>query len=226
MDDYIRGEQRVVRVTWHGHACISVTRSDGFTIVFDPHDGASIGLPRPNVSGDLVLVSHEHFDHNAVDVVLKRGGKALRMYVGKTDVGGVEVEGLMTFHDKQRGSRRGRNVVYVVSIEGVRIAHMGDLGHVPDDEVLSRISGVDLIAIPVGGTFTVEPAEAWEVVDKAKPKNVLPIHYWVRGSNLPLKPVDEFLKLVRGYEIVRLDKEYFDLPGPTNSVLVPRPPSA
>jgi L-ascorbate metabolism protein UlaG (beta-lactamase superfamily) len=212
----------VVKITWHGHACVSVTRSDGYTIVFDPHNGISIGLKRPSVKGDLILVTHDHFDHNAVDVVKKENSRVFKEFVGEAEIDDVIIRGYRTYHDKFQGKRRGINTVYVVEVEGNRIAHLGDLGHIPGEEVIKAIRNVDLLIIPVGGTYTIGPDEAWEIIVKTEPRNVLPIHYWIPGLNLPLYPIDDFLVYVKKYHVVRLDTNSFMLEDYSRSVIIPK----
>lgn len=210
-------------VSWHGHACISIQR-DNYTIVIDPHDGLSIGLKRPSIKADLVLITHDHFDHNAVGVVSREGTRVIKQFYGESLVDNVRITGLRTHHDKLKGKRRGENAVYIVEVEGIKVAHLGDLGEIPDQDVIAKLSGVDLLAIPVGGTFTIEPDEAWSIIEKTKPLNVLPIHYWISGITLPLKPVSEFLRFVRDYKIVHLDSNSFQLELFKDSVIIPRPP--
>jgi L-ascorbate metabolism protein UlaG (beta-lactamase superfamily) len=214
----------MVLVVWHGHACVELRRSDGYTIVFDPHDGISLGLKRPNVKADLILVTHEHFDHNAVDVVSKPSSKVLRMEVGSRVIGDIKIWGFKSYHDKVKGAERGLNTIYVVEVEGQKIAHLGDLGDRPEPDVMNSLRRLNLLIIPVGGTFTIDAKEAWELIEELKPRNVLPIHYKVPGIRLPLAPVDDFLRLVKDYNVVRLDGNSFELDKYENSVIVPRPP--
>ena len=210
-------------VSWHGHACVSL-QVNGYTIVFDPHDGASIGLKKPVVRGDMVLVTHDHSDHNAVNTVSKEKTRVFKLFYGESIIDNVKITGLKTYHDKQKGKRRGENAVYIVEVKGVRVAHLGDLGEIPDQQVLDRLKGVNLLIIPVGGTFTIEPGEAWKIIEKTKPVNILPIHYWIPGITLPLKPVDEFLKHVKEYEVVKLETNSFELEKYTGKVIVAKPP--
>ena len=213
----------IVIVTWHGHACVSLI-VDGYTVVFDPHDGISLGLKRPSVQGDLVLVSHDHFDHNAVNSVAKRTTRIFKMFYGETVVDNVKVEGLRTYHDKQKGKRRGENAVYIVTIRDLRVAHLGDLGEIPGKDILEKLKGVDLLIIPVGGTFTIEPEEAWSIVELTKPRNIMPIHYWIPGCTLPLKPVEGFLKYVKNYNVIRLNTNVFNLREHDKSIIITAPP--
>lgn len=192
---------------WHGHACFEVVDSRGFTIAIDPHDGYSIGLKPPSFRADAILITHEHFDHNAYSAVAKPGAERYSMREGEFLVGGrYRATGVRFYHDKVRGRRRGEVVVYRIEVEGVSLLHLGDLGHVPDDTALAPLKPVDLVLIPVGGTFTIDPREAIEVLKVLDPKVSIPMHYWVRGVNLPLLPVDTFVELAReSYEVVKLE---------------------
>lgn len=181
-------------IRWHGHACFEIVTSRGKTIVIDPHDGRSLGLKPPQASADIVLISHEHFDHNAYAVVAKPNAKILSMSIGETLIDDIKVVGIEAYHDKNKGKRRGRNVIYRVDVDGLSIVHLGDLGHVVGKEG-DRLKPIDILMVPVGGVFTIDAHEAWEVVEVLNPATVIPMHYWVKGLELPLKPVDDFLNL-------------------------------
>jgi len=183
-------------IRWHGHACFEVIDSKGFSIVIDPHDGGSIGIRPPNTKADAVLITHDHFDHNAYHVVLKSGGVVHDMRLGEFEVAGHRVMGVKAFHDKSRGRRRGEVVMYRLNVDGVNILHVGDLGHIPPDDELSKLMPVDVLMVPVGGTFTIDSREAVELAEKLDAKVVIPMHYWIHGINLPLAPLSDFLKLI------------------------------
>jgi len=191
-------------IIWHGHACFEVKLKDGYTIAFDPHDGISIGLKAPEFKADLILVSHGHFDHNAIHIVRKPESIILDSFVGEKTIGNVRVKGILTYHDTRRGMLRGRNTVYLVEAENLRVAHLGDLGHTLDSGIASQLKPLDVLFIPVGGTFTIGPAEAWSIVESLEPKVTIPMHYRVPGLNLPLVTVDEFLRYVK-YPTRRVD---------------------
>ncbi len=211
-------------VRWHGHACVEIRRLNGYTVVFDPHDGLSIGLPRPDVKADLVLITHDHFDHNAAEIVSKPTTRVFKQFYGEARIDDIVVHGYKTYHDKFQGKRRGENTIYIVELDGYRIAHLGDLGHIPDKDVLEKLAEVDLLIIPVGGVYTIYPDEAWKIIEETKPKNVLPVHYWVEGLRLPLHPLKDFIAFVKKYSVKRLDKSSFDLQDYENSIIVPKPP--
>jgi L-ascorbate metabolism protein UlaG (beta-lactamase superfamily) len=188
----------MVDIIWHGHACFEV-RGQNTTIVFDPFGG--IGLPEPKAKADVVLCSHSHGDHNNVKPVLKEGGSALEGFVGAKDVGGVPVKGVATLHDDAGGSQRGKNSVYIVRFEGLKLCHLGDLGHDLTSEQAREIGKVDVLFTPVAGGATIGPDVAWSVITKLDPKIIIPMHYNPRFSGaspwlsrvMPIA-LDEFLK--------------------------------
>jgi len=195
----------LVIIKWYGHACFEIIDSKGRSIVIDPHDGRSIGIKPPKTQAHAVLITHEHFDHNAYQGILRSDGVVYSMKTGKFMVFEHEVLGLKSYHDKVRGKRRGEVVIYKVNVEGVRIVHLGDLGYIPSDDELKNLIPVDILMTPVGGTFTIDAKEALQLSDKLSPKVIIPMHYWVEGINLPLLPLSEFLKLVTTRKIINLE---------------------
>ena len=179
-----------MQIRWHGHACFEITND--ITIVTDPHDGKSIGLPTPSVKGDIILVSHDHYDHNSVKTVEKEGSIVVRD-LGKKTIRGIEIEGIESFHDEERGAKRGKNIIFKFKVDGITFCHLGDLGHVPDEELLEKIGKVDVLFIPVGGTFTIDADSAWETANLIDPKIIVPMHYKIQGLSLPISDVDPFL---------------------------------
>jgi L-ascorbate metabolism protein UlaG (beta-lactamase superfamily) len=162
-------------------------------IVIDPHDGSSIGLKRPNVKGELVLLTHEHYDHNAYQIVKGYTQIKVKSYES-FNFKNYEISGFRTFHDREKGRRRGENTIYSITTpKGLLIVHLGDLGHEIDNEIIEEIKGANLLAIPVGGVITIDANEALRLVNKIKPKLVLPIHYWVPGHYMPLNTNWEFI---------------------------------
>lgn len=197
-----------VLVRWHGHACFELVDEEGFTIVIDPHDGASLGLPAPKVKADAVLITHDHFDHNAYQLVKKgEETKVFSMRKGEFTVGKHRVVGVESYHDKFKGRRRGKNIIYLIEVDKIKFLHTGDLGEVPDPRDINLIKEPHVMFAPVGGTFTLEPEEVLELVKNVRPKAVVPMHYWLEGTTLPLKPLDHFLKL-SPYEVLRVGKEF------------------
>gem|GEM_PF-344409 len=196
------GRSGCVRIEFHGHSCISIRWKD-LTIVIDPHDGGSIGLARPNVKADVVLVTHNHFDHNAVEVVSHERTIVVQELVGEKHVVVGEhrfsVSGYRVPHDREGGKRRGMTSAYKLSLDAITLVHLGDIGAIPDSSVLESLATPrpDVLFIPVGGVYTIEPYEAWELVEKINPCYAVPMHYWVPGCMLPLYPVHDFILLAR-----------------------------
>ena len=203
-------------IRWHGHACFEIAGSK--TVVTDPHDGKSIGIPTPNVRADIVLVTHEHFDHNAVRVV-KGEPRVIREFTGKKNLEGIELAGIEEYHDEVKGAKRGTISVYKFKMDGITFTHMGDIGHIPDGNVIEKLKGTDILFIPVGNVFTVGARDARKIAEMINPGVVVPMHYRIGGLSLSIKPVTEFLRQVPKEAVVKvgnsIDFEREDLPETT-----------
>lgn len=198
-----------MKIRWHGHACFEIT--DDLTIVTDPHDGRSIGLPVPSVKGDIILVSHDHYDHNSVRTV-EREDSIIIKETGKMEVKKVEVEGIRSFHDDVGGLKRGENIIFKFKVDDITFCHLGDLGHIPDKELIKKIGEVDVLFIPVGGTFTLDADSAWKTANLINPKIIVPMHFKIQGLSLPISNADPFLaknkfKVVHVGNEIDIDKD-------------------
>lgn len=179
----------MVKITWKGHACFEI-KGETVTIVTDPFKG--IGLPEPTGPAEVVLSSHGHSDHAATELI--EGAQALKEFVGETTVAGVPIKGVATFHDTEHGRKRGKNSVYVMEVDGIRICHLGDLGHPLTAEQVNDIGKVDVLLIPVGGNYTIDAHVATQEVEKLAPKVAIPMHVKLPGLRVDVGPVDNFLK--------------------------------
>ncbi|MBO4914429.1 MAG: MBL fold metallo-hydrolase [Oscillospiraceae bacterium] len=198
-----------MELTWLGHACFAV-ESEGYRIVLDPY--RMDDYPTLHTRADAVFCSHSHADHNCVAAVELTKGKASPFTVEK----------LATFHDDRGGSLRGENTVHILRSEGKTVIHCGDLGHFPTDAQLAKMSGADVLLIPVGGYYTIDAATAKRVIDAAKPRIAVPMHY--RHGKYGLRAVgtlDEFLKLVPAASVHRLSGSSFVLSDDISGVIVP-----
>ena len=205
----------MLQIRWHGHACFEITND--LTLVTDPHDGKSIGIPAPNVQGDIILVSHDHYDHNSVKSVEKEASRIV-MDGRKRTISNIEIYGVDSFHDEDKGAKRGSNIMYKFKVDGIKFCHLGDLGHDIDDEITEKIGEVDILFVPIGGTFTVDDKSAWKVINKIKPKIIVPMHYKIGGLSLPIAGLDPFLaqtkkKVMHVGNEIEIEKE--DLPSET-----------
>ena len=159
-----------MKITWLGHSCFLVS-AEGYSVVFDPYaDGSVPGLAPLRVTADAVYCSHDHHDHNARDLVTLTGR-----------VCPLHVEEIACYHDDKRGLLRGKNTVRILSAEGLRAAHLGDLGHMPGKKLLEALRGVDALLIPVGGYYTIDAATAKAVADAVGARVVIPMHYRLGG---------------------------------------------
>ena len=181
----------MLQIRWHGHSCWEITNDK--TLVIDPHDGKSIGIPAPSVQGDIILVSHNHYDHNSVKTVEKPDSKVITDE-RKRNIFDVEIKGIESFHDEEKGAKRGNNIMYKFIIDGIKFCHLGDLGHKIDEETVGKIGEVDVLFIPIGGTFTVDDKQAWDIIKAINPKIIVPMHYKIGGLSLPIAGIDGFLK--------------------------------
>jgi L-ascorbate metabolism protein UlaG (beta-lactamase superfamily) len=202
----------MLQIRWHGHSCFEITND--LTLVTDPHDGKSIGIHAPNVTGDIILVSHDHYDHNSVKSVEKQDSKVITDD-RKRSISDIEIKGVESFHDEEEGAKRGKNIIFQFTIDEIKFCHLGDLGHNLDDEAVQKIGDVDILFIPIGGTFTVDDKQAWKVIKKIKPKIIVPMHYKIGGLSLPIAGIDPFLEQSK-YKVIHvgneIDIEKEDLP--------------
>lgn len=183
---------------WLGHASFYLESPAGVRLVTDPF-GPDV-LPVVEVSADIITVSHEHFDHNHIEAVkgspevwrgLASGGKEWAKF-DKT-YKDVHAYTVATYHDQAEGAKRGKNAVFVLEIGELRLAHLGDLGHILNEEQVKQIGHVDLLMVPVGGNFTINAEQAWQVVEALNPRVVVPMHYLVKGiKDFPIAPVSVF----------------------------------
>lgn len=183
-------------ITYLGHSSFRI-KTKLAALVTDPFDPQMVGLKYSGVEGDIVTISHEHHDHNAFDKVA--GVKKVVNGPGEYEIMGVSIIGYPSFHDSKNGAERGKNTIYVYEAEGLRLAHLGDLGHVLSDELVQEIGDIDVLMIPVGGGgLTIVPKEAAEIVSKIEPFFVLPMHYQTPGLSPEafgkIEPVETFLK--------------------------------
>lgn len=186
-----------MKIKWLGHSCFKIVSSKGIRIVTDPFDD-NVGYPLPSVQADIVTVSHDHYDHNFVDCV--KGNFDVINKVGNFMVKDIPITGIHTYHDDEQGAKRGNNIVYVFDIDGVRVCHLGDIGHTLSDAQIKMIGDVDVVLIPVGGVFTVDGAKAAEIVNELSPSIVIPMHYKTPLLKLKLESEDSFVKAMGGAE--------------------------
>jgi L-ascorbate metabolism protein UlaG (beta-lactamase superfamily) len=194
-----------MQIRWHGHSCFEFENHD-LTILTDPHDGKSIGIKPPVSSADIVLVSHGHYDHNAVRVVSGEHTDLIAE-IGKKVLKGVEFEGFPSVHDDESGSVRGSNTIYVFKMDGITVCHCGDLGDIPSEDVMRSIHGVDILLVPIGEVYTISISKLMSFIEMVGPKIIVPMHYRVGGLTIPLDTINVFLDNVPEETIIYVGNE-------------------
>ena len=180
-------------ITRYGQACFRLESKD-LRVLIDPFD-KKIGLKPPRLNDTVVLVTHAHYDHNATgeldstSLVIKGPGEY--------EKSGIQIVGTNSFHDNEQGAKRGLNTIYVIKMEEITLCHLGDLGqHELTDEQIEVIGGVDILFVPVGGTYTIDGKQAIAIVKQIEPKIIVPMHYKVPGLTVDLDGPQAFLKEV------------------------------
>ncbi len=179
-----------MKISWLGHASFLIETSDKM-IMTDPFN-EEVGYPIYEGEIDYVTVSHDHWDHNAVHLL--KGEPQVIKTVGEHEVNEIQFQGIKSYHDPEAGKLRGENTIFKISAEGIDVVHLGDLGHLLTDEHLSSLGNVDILLIPVGGTFTVNAEEALTIVKQLNPKIVIPMHFDTPHLSFDLAPVEDFTK--------------------------------
>ncbi len=190
----------MIKIKWLGHSCYKIYFDD-IQCVIDPfEDGYVPGYRNINTSADIVLASHSHRDHDSKFTVCQ----LLRL------VRGVEVKKVSTYHDEKLGALRGENIVHVITYNGVKIAHFGDIGHILTDSQAAEIGDVDVALIPVGGTYTVDADGAKAICRQVNAKVIIPMHYRTGNQGFAeLDTVENFEKLFDN--VVHYDSDEFTI---------------
>ncbi len=198
----------MAKITWSGQSCfqisISNSKDHSAQIVIDPFD-EKIGLKMPHLSADILLVTHDHSDHNNIKAV--KGEPFLIQNPGEYEVKEVFVKGIPASHDDVQGKERGPMTIYTIEAEEMRICHLGDIGQkeLTNDQI-DAIGSIDILMIPVGGTFTISSQEAVKIISQIEPKIVIPMHYNIPGLKMKLDDVSKFLKAFGKNSVVSQEK--------------------
>ena len=181
-----------MKIKWLGHASFLITSDSGTKIITDPYKtGGPLNYGEIKETADIVTVSHDHFDHNNVATV---GGNP-EVVKGTAEVKGIKFNGTATYHDEAEGSQRGNNTIFCFEVDGVRVCHLGDLGHALGDTEVTGLGKVDVLLTPVGGNYTIDAKVATEVSNKIAPKVIIPMHFQnERCPEFPVSGVDDFLQ--------------------------------
>ena len=169
--------------------------------VTDPHDGKSLGLEEPRGQAHLITMSHRHFDHDKARLFKTEKTKVLQK-AGRSQFKDMEIQGIESYHDKDQGKERGKNIIFKVKLNNIKVAHLGDIGHLLTPRQLMELGEIDILFIPVGGVFTIDASTAWIMIDRIRPRVSIPMHYNIAGLSLPLDNLEDFLALAPGDHII------------------------
>jgi len=182
-----------MKVKYLGHAAFVITSDKGIKIITDPYEtGPGLTYGEITESADIVTVSHDHFDHCHVAGV--RGNPEVVKKAGRSTAKGIEFNGIASYHDEAKGRLRGNNTIFCFEVDGIRVCHLGDLGHMLDDRQVKELSSVDILLIPVGGYYTIDAKTATQVCNQLKPRVIMPMHYKTEKGIPGIFGVDEFIK--------------------------------
>lgn len=193
-----------MKLTWLGHSSFKLEESTGTVVVTDPYHNY-VGYDMPEVSADIVTISHGHQDHNYLPAV--SGDPTVIRGAGFYEIGGVHMLAQRSYHDNSKGADRGNNLVFKFRMDGVEVCHMGDIGEECSVMLVESIMPVNVLLIPVGGTYTIDAEMAKEYVDRIMPDVVIPMHYKTKDCDFDIAKVNEFLDLFDDDDIVYLDTD-------------------
>jgi L-ascorbate metabolism protein UlaG (beta-lactamase superfamily) len=191
-----------MKVKWLGHSAFLLTSDGGVRVLTDPYksgsfDGA-VGYKPIKEQADVITASHEHDDHYCLEGLPE--GYECVLTPGEHEAAGLSIKGVKTYHDTSRGKERGSNTIFTIDMDGIRVCHLGDLGHMLSDEEVGAIGKVDILLLPVGGFYTIGPKEAVSVMKALSPSITIPMHFKTESLGFPIKPVEDFLSLAGDYD--------------------------
>lgn len=179
-----------MKITWLGHSSFLIESSSKMKIITDPFS-EKIGYNPFKENVDIVTISHNHFDHNYTKEI--SGHPKIVDTVLSTQINDLTITGFPSFHDKVKGSKRGKNIIYLFNIDGFKLCHMGDLGHSLSEDFIDKLGKIDVLFIPVGGNFTIDGKEASEICKKIRSHIIIPMHFKTQKLSFPLDGAEEFI---------------------------------
>ncbi|MCM8787779.1 MAG: MBL fold metallo-hydrolase [Candidatus Omnitrophica bacterium] len=182
-----------MKISWLGHAAFLLETTSGTKIITDPYQTGSysgaVKYDPINIKPNIVTVSHQHFDHNYID---KMRGANIVDKEGVYKILDVEIEGILSYHDNKKGAERGKNIIFIIKADNLKVVHFGDLG--TTDLNYEKLKDIDVAFLPVGGTFTIDASYATAILEKINPRITIPMHFKTKKLLFDIDPVDIFLK--------------------------------
>ncbi len=187
-----------MNIIWHGQSCFQiitqVEKNSQETILIDPFS-EEVGLNLPKTKPSIVLISHNHSDHNNIKKV--EGEPFIIDTPGEYEIKGINIYGIPSFHDEEEGKKRGNNTIYIVETEEIKLCHLGDFGERElSDGQVEAIDDIDILMIPIGGVYTIDAKKASGIIAQIEPRIAIPMHYQLPKLKIKLDKVDDFLKVM------------------------------
>ena len=217
-----------MEITYLGHSCFKLKSKEGLVLYTDPFKSEMVGLPFAKDVADIVTISHAHEDHSAMEVITGPVSRP-KMFVidreGEYEIAGVQISAIKTFHDKNNGVDRGKNLIMFIIMDGLHILHLGDICHKLTESQIEKLGSLDVLMIPVGGTYTLDASEAMEVIKDIQPSYVIPMHFKTDQTKIEgLVPLSNFLEKntfpVAGESVHKIKLDEGSLPDDTQVLLM------
>ncbi|MGQ9622464.1 MAG: MBL fold metallo-hydrolase [Candidatus Caldatribacteriaceae bacterium] len=200
---------QALEIRYLGHSAFLLTFENGLRLVLDPFSPRT-GYPTPRIDADILVSTHEHFDHYNPNFLgkpaeilsgTKENGKEWNLF--DRTMQEVRLFALPSYHDQEEGKLRGKNSVIVIEGEDMRLAHLGDIGALPNKDVVEKLRGVDVLFTPVGGNYTISLDEAEKLIKVLSPRIIIPMHYRTPITrDWPLVSCEEFLSRAKAWKAV------------------------
>ena len=204
-----------MKIRYLGHSCFEFTMGNEVKVVTDPYTKVGYELVA-GLTADVVTVSHSHFDHNYTQAV---DCKLVLTDAGAQSIQGIEFLGVNSYHDSKRGALRGKNVIFKMKLDGITVCHMGDIGEECTNEMVEKIGKIDVLLIPVGGTYTVDALGAKKYADALQPKVIIPMHYKPEDGALDIDGIETFLKQYPAQQIKCIENGVAKLDKQTSGII-------
>ncbi|MEG2541180.1 MAG: MBL fold metallo-hydrolase [Clostridia bacterium] len=191
-----------MKLSWLGHSSFRLEESTGTVVVTDPYH-SYVGYEMPKTTADIVTISHDHNDHSCLNSI--EGAPTVVNRAGFYDINGVHMLATKSYHDDKRGAIRGENLIFKYRMDGVDLCHLGDIGEECNAMLVERIMPVNILMIPIGGSFTIDAEQAKEYVDHIMPDIVIPMHFKTKDCDFDIAKINEFLDLFDDEDIIHND---------------------
>lgn len=180
-----------MKIKYFGHSCFMLSYEKDPVLITDPFDPSVTFTPCVERC-DAALVSHDHFDHNYTASL--QGDFSIIREAGAYIVGGARITAIPSFHDEKGGALRGKNLLMRIDCEDLSIAHLGDLGHMPNAEQMELLKDLDVLMLPIGGTYTIDTPQAEALIKALSPRHAIAMHFRTDAYEINIARCDAFAR--------------------------------